>query len=57
MTIPELVKRFEQLAREMEHERAWGSIEVRFQNGQAETIRKDKTEKLNRESTRAYETR
>jgi hypothetical protein len=57
MTIPELVKRFEQLAREMEQERAWGSIEVRFQNGQAETIRKDKTEKLNMGATRVYETR
>ena len=40
MNNAEAVNTFDQLVREMEHKNACGAIEVRFQNGQAETIRK-----------------
>jgi hypothetical protein len=47
----QVVRRFQELVDEMEHGRVWGKIEVSFQNGQAETIRKEATEKLNRGAT------
>ena len=52
MNNPELMKRFQELVDEMEHGRLWGKIEVSFQNGQAETIRREATEKLNKGATR-----
>ena len=52
MNKAEVVRRFQELVDEMEHGRVWGKIEVSFQNGQAETIRKEATEKLNRGATR-----
>ena len=52
MNKTEVLRRFQELVDEMEQGRAWGKIEVGFQNGQAETIRKETTEKLNKGATR-----
>lgn len=51
MDKPDLIRRFTQLVDEMERSHAWGKIEVSFQHGQAETIRKETTEKLNKGAT------
>ena len=55
MNSVEVVRKFQELVEEMEQGRIWGKIEVSFQNGRAETIRKESVQKLNRGAT--YETR
>jgi len=47
----ELLQRFAQLVGEMERNHSWGKLEVGFQNGRAETIRKEVMEKLNKGTT------
>ena len=51
MNKQELLQRFAQLVDEMERTHSWGKLEVSFQNGRAETIRKEVMEKLNKGTT------
>lgn len=55
MTKTALLKKIETILDELEHNRAWGTIEVEIRDGQPNMIRRSINERIAQENNRGYD--